>query len=71
MDEYYEFQPSFYYENENEFVYEENIYHTYKYCMEPTIQEILPYIWKLLACNVLFRIILSCSEYWSNPNTKR
>lgn len=55
MDEYIgEWDTSFIDEEEIEND-ESSLYHLYKLCLEPTLFEVFPHVWKLLVINAIFR----------------
>lgn len=42
---------------------ESTFYQTYKFCLEPTLYEIFPHLWKLLLINCIFRFATQISIF--------
>lgn len=53
-----------YYDDDEEDFYVETFSQTYEFCMKPTLIEVIPYVWKLFICNLIYRVIVKTCKYF-------
>lgn len=63
INEYSEDYDTLLYDEDLQETTDSTIYQLYQLCLQPTLFEVFPHIWKLLLINVVFRLCTQTSRF--------